>query len=115
MWKDDATAQDLLLAARAVREFVQEMTRDQFMDDFKTQCAVLQQIIVLGEAAKRLSRDFRAGHPSIPWQEIAGMRDRCVHGYDNINLQLVWEVTQTHAPLLADYLGKILPEPPSET
>lgn len=65
MWKDDATAQDLLLAARALREFVQGMTRDQFLDDFKTQCAVVQQITVLGEATKRLSPDYRATHPSI--------------------------------------------------
>ena len=112
MWKDDATAQDLLLAARAIREFVQGMTHDQFRDDFKTQCAVVQQITVHGEATKRLSPDYRARHPSIPWQEIAGMRDRCVHGYDDINLNYVWEVTQVHAPQLADYLGKIVPKPP---
>ncbi len=115
MWKDDATAQDLLLAARSIREFVHGMTQDEFMADFKTQCAVVQQIIVLGEAVKRLSPDYRVSHPSIPWQEIAGMRDRCVHGYDNINLKIVWEVSQSHASQIADYLGKILPQPPPET
>ena len=114
MWKDDATEQDLLLAARAIREFVQGMTHDQFRDDFKTQCAVVQQITVLGEATKRLSPDYRARHPSIPWQEIAGMRDRCVHGYDNINLKLVWEVSQVHARQLMDYLEKIVPKPPPD-
>ena len=84
MWKDEATAQDHLLAARAIRNFVQGLTHDQFMDDFKTQCVVVQQIIVLGEAKKRLTQDYRARHPSIPWQEIAGMRDRCAPGCNNI-------------------------------
>ena len=110
MWKDDATAADILLAAKAIQEFVAGTTRDQFLDDFKTQCAVVQQIIVLGEAAKRLSAEFRQRHPQIPWEEIAGMRDRCVHGYDDIKLDLVWEVTREHAPKLAAYLEKIVPK-----
>lgn len=113
MWKDDATAEDLLLATRAIRAFVQGMTQDQFKDDFKTQCAVIQQMTVLGEAVKRLSPEFRVKHSIIPWQEIAGMRDRCVHGYDNINLTLVWEVCQMHVPRLEGYLEKIVPKPPS--
>lgn len=66
------------------------------------------------EGVKRLSSECRAKHSAIPWSEIAGMRDHCVHGYDNINLMLVWQVTQTHAPELADYLSKIIPAPPSE-
>jgi uncharacterized protein with HEPN domain len=113
MWKDDATSQDLLLAARAIREFVKGMTHDQFIADFKTQCAVIQQIMVLGEATKRLSQDYRSRHSAVPWQEIAGMRDRCVHGYDNINLKFVWEVSQVQAERLVDYLEPIVPKPPS--
>jgi len=98
MWKDDATAADILLAAQAVQDFVVGMTKEQFLDDFKTQCAVLQQIIVLGEASKRLSAEFRAKHRQIPRADIAGMRDRCIHAYDQVDLDIVWQVTQDHAP-----------------
>lgn len=112
MWKDEATAADILLAAKAVREFVAGMSQEQFLVDFKTQCAVLQQIIVLGEAAKRLSAEFRARHDQIPWSSIAGLRDRCVHGYDQVDLEIIWQVTQEHAPKLAHYLDGVLPKPP---
>jgi uncharacterized protein with HEPN domain len=112
MWKDDATAADILLAAQAVQDFVAGMTKELFLDDFKTQCAVLQQIIVLGEATKRLSAAFRAKHSQIPWEDIAGMRDRCVHGYDQVDVEIVWQVTQEHAPKLAQYLEGVVPKPP---
>jgi uncharacterized protein with HEPN domain len=115
MWKDDATAADILLAARSVQDFVAGMSKQQFLDDFKTQCAVLQQIIVLGEASKRLSPEFRAAHNQIPWEDIAGMRDRCVHGYDQVDLEIVWQVTQTQAPDLAKYLENALPKRPPTT
>ncbi len=112
MWKDEATAADILLAAKAVQEFVAGMSPEQFLADFKTQCAVLQQIVVLGEAAKRLSAEFRARHDPILWDSIAGLRDRCVHGYDQVDLEIIWQVTQEHAPKLAQYLDGVLPKPP---
>lgn len=112
MWKDEATAADILLAAKAVREFVAGMSYDGFLQDFKTQCAVVHQIMVIGEATKRLSADFRSAHSGLPWDDIAGMRDRCVHGYDQVDLEIVWKVTQEHAPKLAEYLEQVVPEPP---
>ncbi|MCU0772387.1 MAG: DUF86 domain-containing protein [Verrucomicrobia bacterium] len=112
MWTDAGTAVDILAAARHIREFAAGFDRTQFDADLRTQSAVLHQIIVLGEAVKRLSDEFRQAHPLIPWAQIAGMRDRCVHGYDNVDLDLVWEVVSTHAPQLAEYLQKVVPQPP---
>jgi uncharacterized protein with HEPN domain len=114
MWTDDGTALDILTAARRIRNFAAGLTLAQFSADLRTQSAVLHQIIVLGEAVKRLSDDFRQAHPAIPWTQIAGMRDRCVHGYDNVDLDRVWEVIQTHAPQLVAYLENVLPKPPPE-
>lgn len=114
MWTDDGTALDILTAARHIREFAAEQPRAQFDADLRTQSAVLHQIIVLGEAVKRLSDEFRQAHSSVPWAQIAGMRDRCVHGYDNVDLDRVWEVIQIHtAPLIA-YLETVVPKPPPE-
>jgi len=112
MWKDDATAADILLAAKALQDFVAGMSHDEFLSDFKTQCAVLHQIMVLGEATKRLSTDFKAAHSEMPWDDIAGMRDRCVHGYDQVDLEIVWQVTQEHAARLVRYLETVVPKPP---
>jgi uncharacterized protein with HEPN domain len=85
MWTDDGTAFDILKAARLARDFSAGLTRPQFEADLKTQSAVLHQIIILGEAVKRLSMEFRQAHLAVPWDKIAGMRDRCVHGYDNVD------------------------------
>jgi uncharacterized protein with HEPN domain len=114
MWTDDGTALDVLTAARRIREFVAGLTRAEFDDNLLAQSAVLHQIIVLGEAVKRLSDEFRLAHPSVPWTQIAGMRDRCIHGYDNVDLDRVWEVAQVHSRQLVDYLDKIVPKPPSD-
>jgi len=73
---------DIAQAARLVIEFTQGMTKEQFLEDIKTQSAVLYQLLVMGEAVKRLSCEFRARHPHIPWSLIAGMRDHLIHGYD---------------------------------
>ena len=73
LWRDDATLLDFLRAARLA------------------QAAVLHELLVLGEAAKRLSAAFREEHPDVPWKAIAGMRDRLLHGYDDVDLDLVWK------------------------
>lgn len=82
MRRDEATLLDIAKAARLVMTFTQGMAKEEFLNDLKTQSAVLYQLLVLGEAVKRLSREFRAQYPDIPWSLIAGMRDHLIHGYD---------------------------------
>jgi uncharacterized protein with HEPN domain len=86
--------------------------REDFLSDFKTQCAVQHQVMGMGEATKRLSAEFRGKYTETPRDDLAGMRDRCIHGCDQVDLEIVWQVTQDHAPQLARYLDKVLPSPP---
>jgi len=66
---------------------------------------------VIGEAVKRLSEEFRAQHPEIPWARIAGMRDKLIHQYDAVDLDEVWKtVTKDIAPLISFVEPLILPE-----
>jgi uncharacterized protein with HEPN domain len=113
MWKDDATAADILLAAPDIQQFAAGITRDKFASDKFVQSAVIFKIIVLGEAAKRLSEEFRRQHPEINWRQVAGMRDRCVHGYDDIDVDIVWQVITDDAPKLEEYLKSIIPQQPN--
>ena len=69
--------------------------RNSFLEDIRTQLAVRHQIMVIGETVKRLSDSFRAAHPEIPWSEIAGMRDRLIHEYDNVDRDMVWDAGGT--------------------
>lgn len=70
MWKDEGTAADVLLAAQDIQRFTTGMSYEDFLIDDKTQAAVVQRIIVMGEAAKRLSAGFRTAHPQIQWREV---------------------------------------------
>lgn len=112
MSRDDATLLDMLTAARRAAQFASGLTRDQLRDDLKTQSAILHQLLVLGEAAKRLSDSFRQAHPESPWKAIAGMRDRIIHGYDDVDLREVWRTIETDLPTLIAALERLVPEKP---
>lgn len=77
-----------------------------FLRDTKTQDAVIRNIEIIGEAAKRLSAEFRKAHGDIRWPEIAGMRDRLVHNYFGVNWEIVWDVVRTKLPELTSSLAR---------
>jgi uncharacterized protein with HEPN domain len=104
MQRDEAVVQDIINAARLVIEFVKGFEKDTFIEDWKTRSAVLYQLTVMGEAVKRLSKEFRARYPEIPWTLIAGMRDNLIHGYDLIDWGEVWKTSSADVPDLLEKL-----------
>lgn len=114
MGRDEGTLLDIARAARAVLTFTQGLQKEQFLEDFKTQSAVLYQLIVIGEAVKRLSFELRQQHPEIPWTPMAGMRDHLIHGYDVVDWDEVWRTATRDVPDLLSKLGAFLPREGSE-
>jgi uncharacterized protein with HEPN domain len=112
MSRDEATLLDIERAARLIIDFTREMDDEVFLDDVKTQSAVLHQLLVLGEAVKRLSPEFRGQHQRIPWSLIAGMRDNLIHEYDTVDLDEVWSTAKRDVPRLL--LSLDLTQPPNE-
>jgi uncharacterized protein with HEPN domain len=110
MWRDPATLLDIDKAIRLIQEFRRGLDREGFMADRKTQGAILYQITILGEAVKRLSAEFRESHAYIPWHEIAGMRNKLIHAYDNVKLEEVWKVTEQDVPQLKAWIEPLLPK-----
>lgn len=98
MSPDEIIVLDIVRAARLAIEFKQGMDKDEFLADIKTQSAVLHQLMVMGEAVKRLSMDYRDEHAHIPWKVIAGMRDVLIHGYDIVDLNEVWKTVDVDVP-----------------
>ncbi len=76
--------------------------------------AVMYQIGVIGEAASRLSDEFRASHPTVPWRKIVGMRNVLMHAYHRVDLSEVWRVTTQELPSLIVALDALLPPLPPD-
>ncbi len=114
MSRDDAQLLDMLLACKKIQRYATGLDGTAFLADELRQDGILRQLTVLGEAAKRVSPEFRAAHPEIPWQDIAGFRDVVVHRYARVQLPRVWEiVTRDLVPLKAA-LERLLPGPEQE-
>ncbi|MCY3019970.1 MAG: DUF86 domain-containing protein [Planctomycetota bacterium] len=110
MQRDDATLLDIECAARRILEYVHGLDQPAFEKDHKTQSAVLHQIMLVGEAAKRLSEPFRAAHPQVPWSEIARTRDFLIHHYDEVDVEAVWSIVETDIPALLRSLAPFVPK-----
>jgi uncharacterized protein with HEPN domain len=110
--KDTATILDIQRASLKVIQFHQDICKTDFMEDDKTQSAIVFQLMIIGEAVKRLSQEFRTLHPETPWQLMAGMRDKLIHNYDDIDWEEVWKTSTTDIPVLLAQLNPLIPQPP---
>lgn len=112
--KDLEAVVDIVAASRQAIRFVEGMGLEAFRADPKTFSAVILQILVIGEASKRLSPDFHAEHPELPWSEIIRMRDRLIHHYRRTDLRQVWLTVEKDIPTLLrtlEPLARPLEEP----
>jgi len=109
MWRHPAWILDMLQAATKAREYLQNLGEAEFVASSRDQDAVVRQLTVLGEAAKRVSADFRNEHPEIPWKKISGLRDVIVHDYFHVNLEKVWRIVTEELPSLIVTLKAIVP------
>ncbi|MBM4036545.1 MAG: DUF86 domain-containing protein [Planctomycetes bacterium] len=115
--RDDPTAVlDIVLACRRLRRFIEGVDEPAFQADEEKRWAVFSQLLLVGEAANRLSGEFRAAHTGISWPEIRAMRNRLIHEYDRINWHLVWRTAIGDVPLLLNELEPLVSsnEPPPE-
>jgi uncharacterized protein with HEPN domain len=96
--EDKASLYDALSAARKVERFVRDVDWDSFRASDEKSSAVYGQLVILGEACTRVSAEVRAQYNSVPWRQIIGMRNRIIHGYDEVNWEIVWQVAIVHVP-----------------
>ena len=109
MRSDDALLLDMLIAARRVERFVEGMTYPEFQDDDMAQSAVIRELQVLGEAARLVSKETRDVLNGIDWRTMIGMRNRLVHEYFAIRLDVVWQTTQDDIPPVIEELTRVVP------
>jgi len=90
--------------------FVEGLAKDDFLEDKRTQQAVIMSLIIIGEAATKVMdgyADFVQAHPEVPWRSMRGMRNRIAHGYFDINLDVVWDTVQAALPELLKQLPAV--------
>lgn len=100
--------EDIVKAMEKVERFVAGMSFDQFITDDKTISAVAREIEIIGEAVKHIPAPIRRKYPNIPWKKMAGARDRLIHGYFDVNLNVVWKIATQEIPKLKPLLVQAL-------
>ncbi len=107
--RDTARLQHMLDAARKAAAFTLNRTRADLDEDEVLALALARLLEILGEAAKGVSEEFRQSQPQIPWKFVAGTRDRLIHGYFDVDLDIVWAIVTQDLPQLIAELENILP------
>jgi uncharacterized protein with HEPN domain len=93
-----------------IENFIQNINKEKFNLDIKLQDAVIRRIEIIGEAVKNLPKSFTEEYSEIPWIKIAGMRDKLMHHYFGVDMNLVWKTIKEDIPLLKDQILKIKQE-----
>ena len=110
MRRDEASfLLDMLAAAAKAVTYATELTYSQFLDSALHQHAIFKVLEIVGEGASRISADTQKAHPEIPWARIVGLRNRLVHVYFDIDLEVVWRIVQEDLPVLISQLESLAP------
>lgn len=112
--RDPANLWDILEAAEKIQLFLKNKTFDDFLSDDMLRAAVERNLEIIGEAARRVSNDFKHENPDIPWRKIIAQRNVLIHEYDDINYKEMWEVASFHLPRLIDQIRPLMPPLPPE-
>lgn len=108
----EASLADMLSAAESALSHVAGKTRDDYENQKLLRDAVERNIEIIGEAARRLTDEFRAAHPEISWRVIMATRHIQAHEYDGVDNDIVWRILTDHLPPLIQQLRAMLPPPP---
>jgi uncharacterized protein with HEPN domain len=106
----DILLEDILTALDKIGRFTKALDKARFLEDERTIDAVVRNLEVVGEAVRQLPEPFKDSHPQVPWWQIAGLRNRIVHDYFGVDVEIIWQVVSENVPKLkkqiVDLLGK---------
>jgi len=95
-------------AAKKAIEFSNGHTREDLDADEKLALALIRLLEIVGEAASQISEDYRSKHPDVPWKKMVALRNRLIHGYFDVDLDIVWDTVVSDLPPVANQLERLL-------
>ncbi len=98
---------DMVETIIKIAKYTENMSFEEFVDDDKTQDAVIRNLEILGEAANKIPKEIQERYPNIPWHQIIGMRNRLIHAYFVVDYEIVWKIITSELPGLLEKLGKL--------
>lgn len=90
--------EDIIEAINAIEEYTKGLTYEAFANDKRTVDAVIRNFEIIGEATKHIPVRIRQEYPKVPWKDMAGMRDKLIHGYFGVQLDVVWKTVKERLP-----------------
>lgn len=112
MQRDPQFLLDMLQSAELILTYTTPCSKDDFMANVQLQDSVIRRLLIIAEAARRVSDITKQSLSTIAWQDINGMRNRLVHEYDDVDLDIVWNVVRYEIPPLIDALKSQVPPTP---
>lgn len=108
MWRDQQALVDILKATQQALQYADGLTRAELSQNHEKQAAILYRLIIIGEATKRLSPHFREQHSTLPWRQMAGLRDVVIHDYDELDIDILWNVITLNLPGIPTLLEALI-------
>ncbi|MEK7818080.1 MAG: DUF86 domain-containing protein [Actinomycetota bacterium] len=106
----DILIEDILESIQKITDYTDGHKAESFIADEMTADAVVRNLEIIGEAASRLPDDFTTRHSEIDWRKIVGLRNRIIHEYFGVDLEIVWQIIQQDLPELKEKLEQLPPE-----
>ncbi len=99
---------DMFIACNRIIKYTENMSFDEFLKDYKTQDAIIRNIEILGEATKKVSHQLKEKYNNIEWKLIAKTRDKLIHNYFGVDLDVIWDISKQDIPDLIENLKKLI-------
>jgi len=107
MQRDPAHFLDIFESAKMAVSYLENISLEDFLNNYLVQDAVIRRIEVIGEASSRISKESKQRYSHLPWKEMKGMRNLLIHEYDDINLDEVWNTVKTELPTLIKQIQEL--------